>query len=98
MHEKIEERAGEDGMKEGGREGGLDGEGGGGQRKATVGRGARCEGWKSIPLDGVTSRAQLAPARVSFRRGFRILAAVDWRFLPAVSLLSTRRHALYVRA
>lgn len=29
-------------------------------------------GWKSIPLDGVTSRAQLAPARVSFRRGFRI--------------------------
>lgn len=44
-------------------------------------------GWKSIPLDGVTSRAQLAPARVSFRRGFRILAAVDWRFLPTVSFL-----------
>lgn len=38
-------------------------------------------GWKSIPLGGVTSRAQLARARVSFRRGFRILAAVDWRFL-----------------
>lgn len=34
-----------------------------------------------IPLGGVTSRAQLARARVSFRRGFRILAAVDWRFL-----------------
>lgn len=38
-------------------------------------------GWKSIPLGGVTSRAQLARARVSFRRGFRILVAVDWRFL-----------------
>lgn len=33
-------------------------------------------GWKSIPLDGVTSRAQLALARVSFRRGFRVPTVV----------------------
>lgn len=44
-------------------------------------------GWKSIPLDGVTSRAQLALARVSFRRGFRVLTVVHWRFLPVVSFL-----------
>jgi len=49
-------------------------------------------GWKNIPLDGITSRAQLAPARVSFRRGFRVLpAVVDWRFLPVASLLPRRR-------
>lgn len=45
-----------------------------GGRKAAEGGAGRgiFRGWKSIPLDGVTSRAQLAPARVSFRRGFRI--------------------------
>lgn len=47
-------------------------------------------GWKSIPLDGVTSRAQLALARVSFRRGFRVLTVVHWRFLPVVSFLLRR--------
>lgn len=52
--------------------------GGAGRRREERGQ---SRGWKSIPLGGVTSRAQLARARVSFRRGFRILAAVDWRFL-----------------
>lgn len=62
----------------------------GASRKTAEGDRGILGGWKSIPLDGVTSRAQLAPARVSLRRGFRILAAVDWRFLPVVSfLLST---------
>lgn len=56
-------------------------------RTRREGKRGTLRGWKSIPLDGVTSRAQLAPARVSFRRGFRILATVDWRFLPTVSFL-----------
>lgn len=60
-------------------------EGGGREMDEEAGRrreeGGWSRGWKSIPLGGVTSRAQLARARVSFRRGFRILAAVDWRFL-----------------
>lgn len=52
--------------------------------------GVHSRGWKSIPLDGVTSRAQLALARVSFRRGFRALTVVHWRFLPVVSFLLRR--------
>lgn len=50
---------------------GCRGRGVAGRRQREAGRGI-LRGWKSIPLDGVTSRAQLAPARVSFRRGFRI--------------------------
>lgn len=67
------------------------GRGGGGG----AGRGI-LQGWKSIPLDGVTSRAQLALARVSFRRGFRVLTVVDWRFLPAVSFLPRRQLYMYI--
>ena len=54
--------------------------------------GAYSEGGRAIPLDGVTSRAQLALARVSFRRGFRVLTIVDWRFLPVVSFLLRRQY------
>lgn len=66
-----------------------------GERGRGAGRGT-LQGWKSIPLDGVTSRAQLALARVSFRRGFRVLTVVDWRFLPAVSFLLRRQLYMYI--
>lgn len=64
-------------------------------REWEAGRGI-LRGWKSIPLDGVTSRAQLALARVSFRRGFRVLTVVDWRFLPVVSFLLRRQLYMYI--
>lgn len=81
MHE---ERKREDGRKR------LPGEGGGE-------RGSGLQGWKSIPLDGVTSRAQLAPARVSFRRGFRIYClSLTGVFCQAVSLLPGRQSYIHI--